>query len=60
MKINRLPERRRYWSTEDIGPFKAPGYGQYMPRKRFEDIISSFLESPDDNLTEGEENLFKG
>ena len=40
MEVQKLPERRMYWTREDIGIFKSLDYGSIMPRQRFESILS--------------------
>ena len=41
MDVHKLPERRLYWKTDDIGIFKAPNYGKIMSQNRFDGILSN-------------------
>ena len=54
MEIQRLPERRMYWSTKDDGVFKALNYGRFMSMYRFETIIANLKfsrsEDPDKQI----------
>ena len=45
-----MSERRMYWETIDDGLFRAPNYGQYMPRNRHENIIDNLVGDDDDIL----------
>ena len=41
MEVQKLPDRHSYWSTCPEGPFPAYNYGQYMTRRRFNQISAS-------------------
>ena len=43
MEVQYLPEHRMYWDTKDSGIFKSFGYGEYMLRFRFEEILSGLV-----------------
>ena len=43
MEVQYLPECRMYWDTKDSGIFKSFGYGEYMLRFRFEEILSGLV-----------------
>ena len=47
MTVERLPERRTYWSQEDKGLHKAHNFGSYMTRIRFKSILKGIIFSID-------------
>ena len=49
MEVLRLPNRKMYWTTEDVGFLKAPNYGRYMTRNRFDSIMSTLQYSSSDD-----------
>ena len=49
MEVLRLPNRKMYWATEDVGFLKAPNYGRYMTRNRFDSIMSTLQYSSSDD-----------
>jgi hypothetical protein len=36
MALSPLPNQRQYWETSSTGPFRAPHFGRYMSRNRYE------------------------
>ena len=56
METVKLPERRMYWITEDKGVFKAPNFGKFMTRFRFEEILHKLKfsqhEDPNEQINE--------
>ena len=49
MEVQKLPERRMYWSTTDDGIFKGMNYGAVMSRDRFESILINLKLSKSEN-----------
>ena len=43
MEVQHLPECRLYRDTKDSGIFKSFGYGEYMSRFRFGEILSGLV-----------------
>ena len=50
MEVQHFSERRFYWKKDDVRIFKAPNFGQFMSRKRFESIVSNIQFSSAENV----------